>query len=154
MSAEQQESVYALMWEVRKLTRSSLLFQHVVAKRMGLHVTDAECIDFLQERGPSSAGELAKATGLTTGAITSVIDRLEKAGFVKRQPDPKDRRKVIVHFVSDRHKGAKADYGAMAAEVYKLFSGYSVAELRFLVEHTKVLAGIYQGQVRRLEEEK
>src|ERR1700710_739713 len=106
-------SVYELMMEVRKLTRSTLLLQHIIAEDMGLHVTDAECIDFLQEMGPSTAGDLAKATRLTTGAITSVIDRLEKAGFVKRERDLLDRRKVIIHFIPKKHKVAEKYYSAM-----------------------------------------
>jgi DNA-binding MarR family transcriptional regulator len=145
-----EASVYELMWEVRKFTRSTLLFQHVVAKNIGLNVTDAECIDFLQEMGPSTAGDLAKVTGLTTGAITNVIDRLEKAGFVKRGPDPKDRRKVIVTFIPDRHTKAKIHYGALAKEVQHLFSGYNVKELNFLIKHTRELGEIYQGLVGKI----
>ena len=144
-------SVYELMWEVRKFTRSTLLFQHVVAKNIGLNVTDAECIDFLMEMGPSTAGDLARATGLTTGAITNVIDRLEKAGFVRRGPDPDDRRKVIVTFIPDKHAKAKVHYGAMARDVQQLFSGYSVRELKFLIRHTHALAEIYQAQVTKIE---
>src|SRR5882757_4375726 len=105
MSLKKQAALtlYDLMIEIRRLTRTTLMHQHLIAQRIGLNVTDAECIDFLQEMGPSTAGALAKATGLTTGAITNVIDRLEKAGFVKRGPDPKDRRKVIVSFIPDKH---------------------------------------------------
>src|SRR6201995_6198325 len=99
-------SVFELMLAVRKLTRTTLMHQHIIAGSMGLRVTDAECIDFLQEMGPSTAGDLAKATRLTTGAITSMIDRLEKAGYVKRSADPNDRRKVIVSFVPKKHEGA------------------------------------------------
>ncbi len=145
------ESVYKLMWEVRKFTRSTLLHQHVIARSIGLHVTDAECIDFLQEMGPSTAGDLAKTTGLTTGAITNVIDRLEKAGFVKRGPDPTDRRKVIVSFIPDKHSKAKAHYGALAKQVQELFSKYSERELNFLIRHTHELAEIYQTEVSKLK---
>ncbi len=83
---ETRAEVYSLMWEIQKFTRSSLMLQQIIAQKAGLHVTDAECIDFLMEMGPSTAGDLAKATRLTTGAITNVIDRLERAGFVKRSP--------------------------------------------------------------------
>src|ERR1700712_5677120 len=117
-------AVYELMTAVRKFTRSTLILQHVIAEHMGLHVTDAECIDFLQEMGPSTAGDLAKATRLTTGAITNVIDRLEKSGFVKRSADPKDRRKVIVSFIPANHKKAKLHYAALAKDVEELFRTY------------------------------
>ena len=144
-------SVYELMMAVRKFTRSTLLLQHIIAEDMGLHVTDAECIDFLQEMGPSTAGDLAKATRLTTGAITNVIDRLEKAGFVKRSPDPKDRRKVIVSFLPQKHTRTKAHYGALAGAVQKLFSEYDEQQLKFLLQHTRALTEIYQAQTKQIE---
>ena len=89
MAAEKNKdiSVYELMTATRKLTRSSLMLQYAIAEKMNLNPTDAECIDFLMEMGPSTAGDLAKVTRLTTGAITSVIDRLQKAGFVKRESE-------------------------------------------------------------------
>ena len=102
-----------------------------------MHVTDAECIDFLKEMGPSTAGELAKATRLTTGAITNVIDRLEKAGFVKRIPDASDRRKVIVTILPKKQTRAKSYYDALAGDVQTLFSKYSEQQLKFLIAHTR-----------------
>jgi len=141
--------VYDLMMAVRKLTRTTLIHQHIIAENAGLHVTDAECIDFLQEMGPSTAGELARATRLTTGAITNVIDRLEKAGYVKRSPDPNDRRKVIVSFIPQKHAdaGTKARYSALAGAVQQLFMKYTHEELVFLVEHTQALTDIYKAQI-------
>ena len=64
------------------------MFHQAIADRLGLNVTDHKCIDLLLMKGPLTAGELAGMTGLTTGAITAVIDRLEKAGFVRREDDP------------------------------------------------------------------
>jgi DNA-binding MarR family transcriptional regulator len=147
-------AVFDLMWAIRKFTRSTLIHQHVIANRMGLHVTDAECIDFLQEMGPSTAGDLAKATRLTTGAITNVIDRLEKAGYVKRSPDPKDRRKVIVSFIPKKHTRTKAQYGALAGAVQELFTTYTEEQLKFLIQHTQALTEIYQTQTITIEASK
>ena len=72
------------------------------SEKMKLNVTDAECLDFLSDMGPSTAGDLAKITRLTTGAITNAIDRLEKAGFVERKHDVNDRRKVIVKIIEKK----------------------------------------------------
>lgn len=146
--------VYDLMTAVRILTRSSLLFQNAVAEKMGLNVTDAECIDFLMEMGSSTAGDLAKVTRLTTGAITNVIDRLEKAGFVKREKDPKDRRKVIVRIIPERHEKKKKYYESFANDVFSLFSGYSKEDLKFLITHTTALNAIYQTHMKEVVEEK
>ena len=146
-----KKEVYDLMWEIRKFTRSSLILQHVIAQKAGLHVTDAECIDFLMEMGPSTAGALAKATRLTTGAITNVIDRLEKAGFVRRSPDVTDRRKVLVSYLPQKNAGIRAYYTSLAAEVQQLFMKYDKDELKFLINHTQALADIYIGQVKNIE---
>lgn len=85
-----------LMTQLRYSSANSVMFSQIVADMVGLHPTDNECLDFLLLNGPSTAGQLASFTGLTTGAVTAMIDRLERAGFVRRERDKKDRRKVIV----------------------------------------------------------
>ncbi len=145
--------VYDLIMAVRKLTRSSLMLQYAVAEKMKLNATDAECIDFLMEMGPSTAGDLAKMTRLTTGAITNVIDRLEKAGFVKRESDPEDRRKVVIRFIPKKHEKTKHYYDAMAADVYELFSGYSESKLMTLLQHSDSLREIFQNHSEKIFKE-
>lgn len=139
------QSIYALMTATRKLTRASLLMQDAIAASVGLNPTDAECMDFLQEMGPSTAGDLAKATRLTTGAITGVIDRLEKAGFVYRERDPNDRRKVIVVLHPENHAVVGARYAAMASDVFALCSRYTPAELERIQQYTEGLTAIFEN---------
>lgn len=79
-----------------RMTGLSVLFSQTVAEQIGLNPTDLESLEILLREGPVPAGRLAERTGLTSGAVTGVIDRLERAGFVHRQPDPADRRRVIV----------------------------------------------------------
>ena len=86
----------ALNKQIRFLTGNSVIFSKVIADQVGQHPTDLECLDFLLLSGPSTAGKLSELTGLTTGAVTAMIDRLEKAGYVKRARDKHDGRKVIV----------------------------------------------------------
>src|SRR6516165_10656801 len=83
----------------RQLSAATIMFHQAVADRLGLNPTDHKCIDLLALKGLMTAGELADATGLTTGAITGVIDRLEGAGFVRREEDPNDRRRVILRAI-------------------------------------------------------
>jgi DNA-binding MarR family transcriptional regulator len=154
MPEEINPDVFELMWAVRRFTRSSLILQHVISQDIGLNVTDAECLDFLQEMGPSTAGALAKAARLTTGAITNVIDRLEKAGFVKRNPDPKDRRKVIVSFIPDKHTNARIHYASLSKAVQNLFATYNEDQLKLLITHTQALNQIYQEQVVKIDKAK
>ncbi len=86
---------------VRQLARQHstavVLFHHAVAERLGLGPTDHKCLDLLRERGPMAGSDLGAITGLTSGAITGVVARLEQAGYVRREPDPHDGRKQILH---------------------------------------------------------
>ena len=86
----------ALMGALRDVSGQSVVYSQAVAARLGVNSTDLECLGHITARGPITAGGLAEATGLTSGAITGVIDRLERAGYAVRQADPGDRRKVLV----------------------------------------------------------
>src|SRR5579863_10050526 len=78
------------------------LMSQAAADRIGINSTDLNCLNILSFRGQMTAGELARETGLTTASITGVVDRLEEAGFVRRERDPQDRRRVVVRLVLDR----------------------------------------------------
>lgn len=80
----------------RQQSTAAVLFNHAVAERLGLGPTDHKCLDLLLDRGPMSGTELAALSGLTTGAITGVAARLERAGFLGRSPDPADGRKQVL----------------------------------------------------------
>lgn len=144
MKKDKEQMISDLMMGVRKLTRSSLMLQQAIAQKMKLNASDAECIDYLMEMGPSTAGDLARVTRLTTGAVTNVIDRLEKSGLVKRESDPSDRRKVIIHLLHKKHERTKKYYDAMAADVYQLFSGYNENKLKDLLKYSESLAEIFE----------
>src|SRR5919108_6051508 len=95
----------ALMQELEEAMRRSsaqgVLYGQAVANVAGISGSDLECLDFLILEGRVTAGRLAEVTGLTTGAITGVVDRLEKAGFVRRERDEADRRKVFIVVVPE-----------------------------------------------------
>ena len=86
----------ALNHALRAVSGQGVLYSQALAAALGVNSTDLECLDVIVLRGPVTAGTLAAETGLTTGAITGVIDRLERRGFAVREPDPSDRRKVLV----------------------------------------------------------
>jgi MarR family transcriptional regulator, organic hydroperoxide resistance regulator len=140
-----------LMASGRNLSRTSLLFRHVIAEKAGIHVTDAECIDFLLEAGAATAGELAKMAGLTTGAMTAAIDRLENAGFVRRARDPGDRWKVIVKPVMEEIGRFIPFYESMARDVSSLYAGYAGAELRLILKHERQMTEIYQKEIAKIQ---
>src|SRR5712692_1923719 len=87
---------------VRRHSTAVVLFHHAVAERLGIGPTDHKCLDLLRERGPMTGSELAALTGLTTGAITGVVARLERVGYLRREPDPHDRRQQILNPARER----------------------------------------------------
>jgi len=111
------------------------MFHQAVADRLGLNVTDHKCMDLLLLGGPLTAGELAEKTGLTTGAITAVIDRLEQAGFVRREDDPKDRRRVVVQVVKKRCRDIERLFEPFAAAFGKLTAHFNDEELATILDY-------------------
>src|SRR5712692_10267160 len=81
----------------RRHSTAVVLFHHAVAERLGLGPTDHKCLDLLRERRAMVGSDLCAITGLTSGAITGVVARLERAGYLRREPDPHDGRKQILH---------------------------------------------------------
>src|ERR687883_2098882 len=91
-----EEIIHNINDKLRAMSTETIMFHQVVAVTLGLHITDHKCLDLIYRYGPMPAGKLGELTGLTTGAVTGVIDRLEAAGYVRRSNDPKDRRRTIV----------------------------------------------------------
>ncbi len=86
----------------RRHSTAVVLFHHAVAERLGLGPTDHKCLDLLRDRGAMTGSDLGAITGLTSGAITGVVARLERAGYLRREPDPHDGRKQILHLALKR----------------------------------------------------
>jgi DNA-binding MarR family transcriptional regulator len=93
---ERRKMIETLSEATRQMSTWTVMFHSAVASQVDLNITDHKCLDILNDQGPMTAGQLAEITGLTTGAVTGVIDRLEYVGFVRRERDPRDRRRVIV----------------------------------------------------------
>jgi MarR family transcriptional regulator, organic hydroperoxide resistance regulator len=118
---------------LRQFIAGSILYNQQVADRMGLRLTDMQCINVLDLMGPSTPGELARSTGLTTGGVTVMLDRLEKGGYVKREPNPRDRRSVLVHLNPAKLKKVHAFYGEINQRIAALLDETPEAELRSVV---------------------
>ncbi|HEU0243532.1 MAG TPA: MarR family transcriptional regulator [Candidatus Limnocylindrales bacterium] len=100
--SERDDLVAAILRSTAELSAGRAAFTQVVAERFGLAATDVECLGLLSSEGPMAVGRLGELTALTTGATTRMVDRLEQAGYVRRVPDPADRRRVIVEPVAER----------------------------------------------------
>ena len=118
---------------VRRSSAQGVIFGQTVANVAGISGSDLECLDFLNLEGRVTAGRLAELTGLTTGAITGVVDRLEKAGLVRRERDEADRRKVFITIVPENVAAIGRFYVPMQQAMHKLWGMYSDAELRLLL---------------------
>ena len=127
------ELTAAMMLALRDVSATSVLHSQAVAGRLGVNSSDLECLDGIVMRGPLAAGELARATGLTTGAITGVIDRLAKAGFVKREHDPADRRKVLVRALPAVERRIMPLFRPMEQTALAMLATYDDKELAFLL---------------------
>ncbi|MGA7668944.1 MAG: MarR family transcriptional regulator [Nitrolancea sp.] len=121
--------------EMRRISAQSVMFSQAVAERLGLNPTDLECLGIIGETGALTAGQLAELTGLTTGAITGVIDRLERAGYVRREQDASDRRRVIVQPVLEAAQERITPlFDSISRETTRLISRYTDKELALITE--------------------
>src|ERR687892_391739 len=109
-------------------------FDQAIADHVGINRTDARCIDLIDQAGGMTAGELAKAAGLTTGAVTAVIDRLEAAGIAQRVPDPADRRRVRIETTPKLWELTGSVYGPLVAESQAIIDDLSDSEIARFTE--------------------
>ncbi|WP_284646233.1 MarR family transcriptional regulator [Paenibacillus silviterrae] len=128
----------ALLDELRQNSARAVMFHQLISERLGLNATDHKCLDFLNRTGPVTAGQLAQLTGLTTGAVTNIIDRLEQGGYVVRDRDPEDRRRVVVK---------PAPNGS--AHVSPLFQSITQSTLAVLSQYSEQEAQLILGFIRQ-----
>jgi DNA-binding MarR family transcriptional regulator len=111
------------------------MFHHAVAERLGLGPSDHKCLDLVRERGPVTAAELAAFTGLTSGAVTGVVARLLRCGFVAREPDPHDGRKQILSMTELAHRRIGEVFADIAGDTPDaLLAGFDVDQLAAIAE--------------------
>jgi len=131
---------------------SSVLFRNAIARKLGLNSTDSECLSLLSIRGVATAKELAHHTGLTTGSTTAMLDRLEKMGYIRRSPNPDDRRGILITISETYNKAAYPLVADIQKKNRELIERYSTKELAviedFLVGFTKNVV----EQTQKIEE--
>jgi DNA-binding MarR family transcriptional regulator len=132
---KREETIHTIVERFREMSIETIMFHQAIADVLGLHITDHKSLDLIHRFGSMPAGKLAELTGLTTGAVTGIIDRLEKVGYVKRTNDPKDRRRTIIESTKNRklEKKIEAIFMPLHERIYKLLSLYSDGELAFLL---------------------
>jgi DNA-binding MarR family transcriptional regulator len=129
-----RSALLTLSHEVRGWQADQEIFDSAVAELAGLNRTAWRCLDILGTRGPMTAGQLAQAAHLTTGAVTAIVDQLEAEGLARRERDRDDRRRVILEVTDEvRRRGAPV-YGPLIADSAKVLGGFDVAHLEVIVE--------------------
>jgi DNA-binding MarR family transcriptional regulator len=132
-----QELTQALNQALRDASTATVLIHTVLAESFGLNVSDWKCGELVSRHGALTAGQLAEMTGLTTGTITGIIDRLENARFVRRVSDAKDRRKVWVEATNERNAEIHQRLDAAFGPVLAWMNEYSDEQLAFLLAFTQ-----------------
>lgn len=131
MSEESRKTLHAeITAGIRRFIAGTVLFNQKVAERAGLHLTDMQCVNLLELLGPVTPGKLAESTGLTTGGVTVMLDRLEKAGVLKREPNPNDRRSVLVRVNPAKLRKFHAHYEDINRQFDTFLSEFPESELR------------------------
>ena len=140
-------------WSSDELRRAGDQLDEAVALQFGLNRTDLRCLGILYRRGRVTAGELAEESGLTPGAITTVLDRLERGGYANRVPDPADRRRVlVVSTVATREIGARIQ-GEVELATRQLLEGREAEELTVIRDYLRGTRGVFEAQIATLTAE-
>jgi len=137
MSSRKRQLFESLIIEVRASQNATDRYDQAVADTLGLNRTDMRCLDILDREGRMTAGELAAQTGLTTGAITTVVDRLEAAGHARRVRDTDDRRRVYVELSDAARRNTGRFYAEHAELAESLYRRYSESEIELLLEFVR-----------------
>ena len=148
-SSEQARLISEISDRLRSTTQRATQMNVTAAGVIGVNPTDLQCIQLLQH-GPLTAGDLARRTGLTTASITTVIDRLERAGFVARTRDPTDRRRVVVELQVERARSEVAPvYQPVLRAWRELMAGYDERDLLLIAEFLDKVEQAIDGEIRR-----
>ena len=135
----------------REISAQTIFFHEVAARKLGLNATDTRCLDLISRaESEVTAGDLGRATGLTTGAVTGILDRLEAAGLVERVRDSNDRRRVIVRPLPEAAARMGNVYEGLGAAMTKLASGYGTKELELISHFLEGQLAILQEQIARI----
>jgi len=135
-----------------RFSTAVVLFHAAVAARVGLNVTDYKCAEILFREGPTHPGRLAELTGMSTAATAQVLARLERAGLIRREPDPTDRRRTVIHPITDSAayrdlSGVFTDFGRRVAA---LMSRYDEPTLRLITDFVTEMTETLETEAARL----
>jgi DNA-binding MarR family transcriptional regulator len=127
------------------------LFRNAMSEWAGLNVTDMECLRFLFQKGVATPSELSRFTGLTSGATTAMLDRLEKGGLIERRPNPNDRRGTLISPAPSSAEKAASWFESARKAQNELISSYSESELEIIADAFKRFAKLWDDERKKVE---
>ena len=146
-------ALLAKLWDLGRVMSTQTVFLHqAIAQSVGLNATDTKCIDLMLRGGEESvtAGWLSDRTGLTTGAITHILDRLEKSGYIARVRDTRDRRKVLVRLCAERLAPLAPKYEAIGRAYLKLAEEYDDKDLKLISDYMEKACAISETELAKV----
>lgn len=151
MSREtKQELTEELIHLAREHEAANEAFDEVAARKLGINRTDLRCLNIVENQGPMTAGRLAELSGLTTAAVTAMLDRVERAGYARRVRDQQDRRQVIVELTPLAAERAGPIWGPLGDEAQAYFARMSVEKLKSLIEYHRAGRDLNERHIERV----
>ena len=150
-TGSKKELVRQVIGAVREYNFSNILFRNAIVEKLGVNITDWECLGLLLQKGVSTPTELSKHTGLTSGATTAMLDRLERSGIIERRRNPEDRRGTLIVIDKEKAAGIAAILASARKAQEQLFSGYTTQELEFLSDFISKLAQVLDQERQKMQ---
>jgi DNA-binding MarR family transcriptional regulator len=142
-----------LIDEVRGNQSAVQQLDEAAQRALGINGTDGRCLDVIDRRGSIGAGQLAAEAGLTTGAVTAVLDRLEGKGLVRRLPDPNDRRRILVELTAKQREQAGRLYEPLKAMADPWFESLGDDDIRLLIAFNRVSREVNEKRAAQIRAE-
>jgi DNA-binding MarR family transcriptional regulator len=152
LSTMNRRDIDSVIRSLRRVNFQRTFFGQTVAIRFGLSESDVDALELLIDTGAASAGRLSELMGLTTGAVTRVVDRLEQAGYVRRVPDPADRRRVIVEVVPEKISAVQETMDRVGDKGAEEIAHYSDEELAVINDFLTRMADITREEATALRD--
>lgn len=130
--------------EIRKFLAAGIFFNAQAAESVGMSLTDMQMLHMLQLYGPATPGKLAASTGLSSGGVTVALDRLERAGFIRREPNPADRRSLFIKLVPAKLRKLVGRYEEVERETRRLLATLPERDLEAVVRFFETMAAVRQ----------
>ena len=149
---DKNELVREAIMKAREYGISTVLFRHAVGDMLGVNVTDMECLALIFFKGLATPSEISRYTGLTSGATTAMLDRLEHARLIERRPNPDDRRGTLIVLTNERTEEIGSMFASAREAINRLTASYSESELEIIADYLGKLVEVWEEQREELRQ--